>query len=635
MRYRPAYACPPGGHPLRLRRGGPGPVLGLDDSRHRQRGGPEQHPVRLGPRRDESGWRPGPDHDRARSRERHGAECRSRWPRGRRSSTGTSSTASGAHRVPAPRRSRATLRSSSGPARTTPRRRARTGWRSRSSRTTGCSSRSDGPQPLGQPVGGRELRLPDERRRRLSGRRRGSGDGDGLRRGGQRSRLADLSPSTRRASSSSGWAASRAPCRSPRRGAGHAGPGGRLLRRRRQRHGRQLALLVRGACPGISGRRRERRRARERAQRHVLPDGRAVLQPDRRGRRGEGVVPRIRNFEHGPGHAHVHGRGRTHPRRRRRARHASRPPGWLGRRRAVRDGRPVGILCRTSNIDPFGVVPGTFGAQQRPTPLLSFLMSADAGAVITGIRQGGAFRTNVGFAAGADGAGWDLALKSASGAHGRDGDGVAGRVRLDAAERPGPLSERDDPRRRDAPGEGDLRQRGRLRLVDRQRVGRPGRHADHAAPRRRSRVGDRRTAGRLGEIRGRPSHPEGACGSARLRRDGVRSAEATGDPTPSAGLHLDAVLARLREAALLVFREASGARPDGPRERQLAVRTAPARTSRRGGASIRRRYALGAHLVHNPSAASVAEAVARGALADSPTLFLPLTSSLRRAQPQS
>lgn len=76
----------------------------------------------------------------------------------------------------------------------------------------------------------------------------------------------------------------------------------------------------------------------------------------------------------------------------------------------------VGILCRTSNVDPFGVVPGTFGAQQRPTPLLSFLMSADAGAVITGVRQGATFRTNVGFAAGADGAGWDLTLKSASGA---------------------------------------------------------------------------------------------------------------------------------------------------------------------------------------------------------------------------
>ena len=76
----------------------------------------------------------------------------------------------------------------------------------------------------------------------------------------------------------------------------------------------------------------------------------------------------------------------------------------------------VGILCRTSNVDPAGVKPGTFGAQQKPTPLLSFLMSADAGAVVTGIRQNAAFRTNVGFVAGADGADYALTLKSASGA---------------------------------------------------------------------------------------------------------------------------------------------------------------------------------------------------------------------------
>ncbi len=42
---------------------------------------------------------------------------------------------------------------------------------------------------------------------------------------------------------------------------------------------------------------------------------------------------------------------------------------------------PVAILCRTSNVDPSGVRPGTFGAQQRPVPLLSFVTSADAGRV--------------------------------------------------------------------------------------------------------------------------------------------------------------------------------------------------------------------------------------------------------------
>ena len=77
---------------------------------------------------------------------------------------------------------------------------------------------------------------------------------------------------------------------------------------------------------------------------------------------------------------------------------------------------PVAILCRTSNVDPAGIKPGTFGAQQKPTSLLSFVMSADAGAVVTGIRQNAAFRTNVGFAAGADGADYALTLKSAAGA---------------------------------------------------------------------------------------------------------------------------------------------------------------------------------------------------------------------------
>ncbi len=79
-------------------------------------------------------------------------------------------------------------------------------------------------------------------------------------------------------------------------------------------------------------------------------------------------------------------------------------------------GAPVAILCRTSNVDPSGVVPGTYGAQQKPVPVLSFLTSADAGAVATGIRQGSGFRTNIGFAAGADGASWTLTLKDAVGA---------------------------------------------------------------------------------------------------------------------------------------------------------------------------------------------------------------------------
>ncbi len=76
----------------------------------------------------------------------------------------------------------------------------------------------------------------------------------------------------------------------------------------------------------------------------------------------------------------------------------------------------VAILCRTSNVDPQGVRPGTYGAQQKPVPLLSFLSSADEGAVITGLRQNAVFRTNVGFAAGAEGAGWTLTLRTKAGA---------------------------------------------------------------------------------------------------------------------------------------------------------------------------------------------------------------------------
>jgi len=91
------------------------------------------------------------------------------------------------------------------------------------------------------------------------------------------------------------------------------------------------------------------------------------------------------------------------------------PVGSAGALRFKTDA-PVAILCRTSNVDPAGLKPGTFGAQQKPTPLLSFLMSADAGAVVTGIRQNATFRTNVGFAAGPDGAGYTLTLKDASGA---------------------------------------------------------------------------------------------------------------------------------------------------------------------------------------------------------------------------
>jgi len=77
--------------------------------------------------------------------------------------------------------------------------------------------------------------------------------------------------------------------------------------------------------------------------------------------------------------------------------------------------QPVAILSRTSNVDPAGVQPGTFGAQQKPVLLASYLSSADAGAVVTAIRQDASFRTNIGFAAGPDGAAYNLTLRNAQG----------------------------------------------------------------------------------------------------------------------------------------------------------------------------------------------------------------------------
>lgn len=76
---------------------------------------------------------------------------------------------------------------------------------------------------------------------------------------------------------------------------------------------------------------------------------------------------------------------------------------------------PVAVLCRTSNLDPTGGRPGTYGSQQQAVPLMSYVTSADAGAVVTGVKQNLAFRTNIGLAAGEDGAGYALMLRSADG----------------------------------------------------------------------------------------------------------------------------------------------------------------------------------------------------------------------------
>lgn len=81
----------------------------------------------------------------------------------------------------------------------------------------------------------------------------------------------------------------------------------------------------------------------------------------------------------------------------------------------LRSASPVAVLCRTSNLDPTGARPGSFGAQQKPVPLLSYRTSADGGVMVAGIKQGTAYRTNVGFAAGPDGADFSLTLKNPSG----------------------------------------------------------------------------------------------------------------------------------------------------------------------------------------------------------------------------
>jgi hypothetical protein len=75
---------------------------------------------------------------------------------------------------------------------------------------------------------------------------------------------------------------------------------------------------------------------------------------------------------------------------------------------------PVVVAGRTSNLDPTGMRAGTFGAQQSPVPLASFV-EAGSVALMTAIEQDAAFRTNVGLLAGAAGASLGLSLLSPAG----------------------------------------------------------------------------------------------------------------------------------------------------------------------------------------------------------------------------
>ena len=161
---------------------------------------------------------------------------------------------------------------------------------------------------------------------------------------------------------------------------------------------------------------------------------------------------------------------------------------------------PIAILCRTSNVDPFGVKPGTFGSQQKPVPLLSFLTSADAGAVVAGIRQNAAFRTNIGICGGS---GWRALHADADDGHGGDRGQHVGRSRserLDPAQRPGNLPVRHDPGRCHRARQGQRREPRRLRLLDRQRLGRRGRDTHARLAGRDSGLGHDRPAGRLDPI---------------------------------------------------------------------------------------------------------------------------------------
>lgn len=70
----------------------------------------------------------------------------------------------------------------------------------------------------------------------------------------------------------------------------------------------------------------------------------------------------------------------------------------------VESDAPVMALARTSNLDPSGVRKGTFGAQQLPAPVSGYATASDEGLSLTGLRENASYRTNIGLAAGPDGA---------------------------------------------------------------------------------------------------------------------------------------------------------------------------------------------------------------------------------------
>ena len=163
-------------------------------------------------------------------------------------------------------------------------------------------------------------------------------------------------------------------------------------------------------------------------------------------------------------------------------------------------------------------------------------MSADAGAVVTGIRQRRGLPDERRLRGGGGRRRLHADAEERGGRDGRDGDGLARRLRLDAAERPGPLPGTADPRRRDAPGEGHVRQRRRLRLLDRQRS-RATRSSRRSCRCRSTSRPRRRSGPQGGSIRSSDGrlHAEGAGGSARARRRPISIAITTNDAPGALG----------------------------------------------------------------------------------------------------
>jgi len=81
----------------------------------------------------------------------------------------------------------------------------------------------------------------------------------------------------------------------------------------------------------------------------------------------------------------------------------------------LRSGSSFLVAGRTSNIDPSGARPGSFGAKLSAVPLLSFSSSLDEGVTLPGAAPAAGFRTNLAIRAGPGGFVGSAALRSPDG----------------------------------------------------------------------------------------------------------------------------------------------------------------------------------------------------------------------------